>query len=183
MSKGNIKTQNLSGTKQSTQLASFDIIFRDQHKEKSLEYHNIQRKCKGNNHIRFPVCQCLFFSGNGSDIKIIEKCKSWDEAKNSNFRWRDTQIQGCHSYADNFLYWNIQNEVSEVQSEIAEQFSRLPGRNGFYLKLIVGDLNLTLPTNELKRKYKEDYEKWKLNLSFAILGICWFLKLLSHEFL
>ena len=25
-----------------------NVIFRDQHKEKSLEYHNIQRKCKGN---------------------------------------------------------------------------------------------------------------------------------------
>ena len=67
--------------------------------------------------------------------------------------------------------------MSEVQSEVAEQFSRLPGRNGFYLKLIVGDLNLTLPTNELKRKYKEDYEKWKLNLSFAILGWIIFVKI------
>ena len=40
--------------------------------------------------------------------------------------------------------------------------TRLPGNNGFYLRLIVGDLNLTLPTSELKRKYKENYEKWKL---------------------
>ena len=46
----------------------------------------------------------------------------------------------------------------------------MPGNNGFYLKQIVGDLNLTLPTAELKRKYKEDYEKWKLHCTFAILG-------------
>ena len=42
---------------------------------------------------------------------------------------------------------------------------------------------MTLPTNELKRKYKEDYEKWKLNLSFAILGlIIFFSNLLFDRF-
>ena len=66
MSKGNIKIPNPSGRHQesfafvriqdlSRKAASLplgypgpNLIFRDQHKEKSLEYHNIQRKCKGN---------------------------------------------------------------------------------------------------------------------------------------
>ena len=64
----------------------------------------------------------------------------------------------------------LKNNIQETRHEIEEHFSRLPGNNGFYLKLIVGDLNLTLPTAELKRKYKEDYEKWKLHCTFAILG-------------
>jgi len=113
---------------------------RDQHKEKSLEYHNIQRKCKA----EMDRISKLLKSVNR---EMKQKIQIFDEET-----------------------LKFKNEVSEVQSEVAEQFSRLPGRNGFYLKLIVGDLNLTLPTNELKRKYKEDYEKWKLNLSFAILA-------------
>ena len=53
-------------------------------------------------------------------------------------------------------------KINEQLQEIQEVETRLPGNNGFYLRLIVGDLNLTLPTSELKRKYKENYEKWKL---------------------
>ena len=64
----------------------------------------------------------------------------------------------------------FKEQITVAREEVQEQFTRLPGNNGFYLKLIVGDLNLTLPTAELKRKYKENYEKWKLQVTFAILG-------------
>ena len=57
---------------------------------------------------------------------------------------------------------DLKNEINDKINEIREVETRLPGNNGFYLRLIVGDLNLTLPTSELKRKYKENYEKWKL---------------------
>ena len=56
----------------------------------------------------------------------------------------------------------LKYQINHQLGEIEEVETRLPGNNGFYLRLIVGDLNLTLPTSELKRKYKENYEKWKL---------------------
>ena len=56
----------------------------------------------------------------------------------------------------------LKQKINQQLAEIGEVETRLPGNNGFYLRLIVGDLNLTLPTSELKRKYKESYEKWKM---------------------
>jgi len=62
----------------------------------------------------------------------------------------------------------LKRKINDQLESIKEVETRLPGNNGFYLRLIVGDLNLTLPTSELKRKYKENYEKWKLGMIFNI---------------
>jgi len=76
----------------------------------------------------------------------------------------------------------LKSKINEQLQEIQEVETRLPGNNGFYLRLIVGDLNLTLPTSELKRKYKENYEKWKLWCTLWILAFSVFNLVFHHRF-
>lgn len=76
----------------------------------------------------------------------------------------------------------LKQKINQQLAEIGEVETRLPGNNGFYLRLIVGDLNLTLPTSELKRKYKESYEKWKMWCTLTIFAFSLFNLFFHHRF-
>ncbi|XP_015787753.1 transmembrane protein 120A [Tetranychus urticae] len=47
----------------------------------------------------------------------------------------------------------------------------LPTQQSLYLKVILGDINVTLSNNEKKFKYKEQYEKFKLIVNALILVV------------
>jgi len=125
---------------------------RDRHRKDSLEYYNLERKCK-------------------AEMDRINKLLK-TLSREVKAKLHEPELESDR----------LKLEINDVKAAIAEQVSRLPGNNGFYLKQIVGDLNLTLPTAELKRKYKEDYEKWKLHCTFAILGFSIFNLIYSHRF-
>ncbi|XP_023773430.1 transmembrane protein 120B isoform X1 [Cyanistes caeruleus] len=45
----------------------------------------------------------------------------------------------------------------------------LPKRNGLYLNLVLGNVNVTLLSNQAKFAYKDEYEKFKLYLTIILL--------------
>lgn len=125
---------------------------RDEHAKMSSVYHQLQSKCKAE-----MTRHKRKFRGLKKDIQNIPKSQ------------HDDQIRG------------LDREIKDYLSRIHDVETRLPGNNGLYLRLIVGDLNVTLPTSELKRKYKESYEEWKLGISIAIAIFSVFNLIFSHR--
>merc|ERR1712130_770917 len=126
---------------------------RTNHQTKSIEFYHIQQKCKAEMERNAKKLRNL-----KRDLAGIAKSK------------HDEEVLA------------LKSKINEQLQEIQEVETRLPGNNGFYLRLIVGDLNLTLPTSELKRKYKENYEKWKLWCTLWILAFSVFNLVFHHRF-
>lgn len=69
----------------------------------------------------------------------------------------------------------LENDIlkRKIQLEGIEQ--TLPKKNGIYLRIILGNVNVSILNKEDKFKYKDEYEKFKLVLSI----ICFVLSLLN----
>ena len=63
----------------------------------------------------------------------------------------------------------ILDKIQARKRELEETSRFLPKRNGFYLRLIVGDINMVLDSKSEKFKYKDGYEKFKLACSVTLL--------------
>uniref|UniRef100_A0A8C6SIT4 Transmembrane protein 120A n=1 Tax=Neogobius melanostomus TaxID=47308 RepID=A0A8C6SIT4_9GOBI len=57
----------------------------------------------------------------------------------------------------------------ERSSAFAEMESFLPKKNGLYLNLVLGNVNVTLLNKQSKFAYKDEYEKFKLVLTVILL--------------
>ncbi|XP_077064942.1 transmembrane protein 120A-like [Siphateles boraxobius] len=76
------------------------------------------------------------------------------------------------------------NEVKEVKGHIQNMPSLifqmeafLPKKNGLYLSLVLGSVNVNLPSKEAKAEYKDEYERFKLYVTvilFLLTFICRF---------
>ncbi|CAK9300876.1 unnamed protein product [Gordionus sp. m RMFG-2023] len=69
-----------------------------------------------------------------------------------------------------------QKEIKELQDKISSRNvtlrsieTTLPKQSSLYLKIILGDINVSLSTNEKKFKYKENYEKFKITVTMIIV--------------
>ncbi|MGH0136115.1 UNVERIFIED_CONTAM: hypothetical protein FKN15_010897 [Acipenser sinensis] len=54
----------------------------------------------------------------------------------------------------------------------------LPKKNGLYLRLVLGNVNVTLLSKQAKFAYKDEYEKFKLCLTIIILVFSFSLRFL-----
>uniref|UniRef100_H2Y4A6 Transmembrane protein 120A n=1 Tax=Ciona savignyi TaxID=51511 RepID=H2Y4A6_CIOSA len=60
-------------------------------------------------------------------------------------------------------------KIDEQKRSLEDLGKFLPRKNGFYLRLIVGQINLILDSTAEKFRYKDEYEKFKLYCSVTML--------------
>ncbi|KAG7480607.1 hypothetical protein MATL_G00058190 [Megalops atlanticus] len=73
---------------------------------------------------------------------------------------------------------DIQSQIKEKQNVFFDMEAYLPKKNGLYLNLVLGNVNVTLLSTQAKFAYKDEYEKFKLYMTIILmLGAitCWFL--------
>lgn len=59
----------------------------------------------------------------------------------------------------------LENSILKRTAQLFQSEQTLPKENGIYLKIIVGNVNVSILNREEKFKYKDEYEKFKLILS------------------
>ncbi|KAF4790507.1 Transmembrane protein [Turdus rufiventris] len=67
------------------------------------------------------------------------------------------------------LIQEISSQIKERQNAFFDMEAYLPKRNGLYLNLVLGNVNVTLLSNQAKFAYKDEYEKFKLYLTIILL--------------
>ncbi|XP_077579532.1 transmembrane protein 120A-like [Stigmatopora nigra] len=78
----------------------------------------------------------------------------------------------------------MKDKIKIQTNALFEMEAFLPRKNGMYLSLVLGNVNVTLFSKQLKFAYKDEYEKFKLYLTFIMLlfsFICYFF--VSYRFL
>ncbi|XP_020366859.1 transmembrane protein 120B isoform X2 [Rhincodon typus] len=61
------------------------------------------------------------------------------------------------------------NDIKERRNVFFEMEAFLPKKNGLYLNLVLGNVNVTLLSKQAKFAYKDEYEKFKLYLTIILL--------------
>ncbi|XP_026640041.1 transmembrane protein 120B isoform X4 [Microtus ochrogaster] len=67
------------------------------------------------------------------------------------------------------LIQQIGANIKERQNVFFDMEAYLPKKNGLYLNLVLGNVNVTLLSNQAKFAYKDEYEKFKLYLTIILL--------------
>ncbi|XP_037000233.2 transmembrane protein 120B isoform X2 [Artibeus jamaicensis] len=67
------------------------------------------------------------------------------------------------------LVQQIDANIKERQNLFFDMEAYLPKKNGLYLNLVLGNVNVTLLSNQAKFAYKDEYEKFKLYLTIILL--------------
>ncbi|XP_037231362.1 transmembrane protein 120B isoform X1 [Falco rusticolus] len=67
------------------------------------------------------------------------------------------------------LIQEISSQIKERQNAFFDMEAYLPKKNGLYLNLVLGNVNVTLLSNQAKFAYKDEYEKFKLYLTIILL--------------
>ncbi|XP_065429378.1 ion channel TACAN isoform X1 [Chrysemys picta bellii] len=75
----------------------------------------------------------------------------------------------------------IQSLIKERQSIFFEMEAYLPKKNGLYLSLVLGNVNVTLLSKQAKFAYKDEYEKFKLYLTIILLIISFSCRFLHNS--
>ncbi|KAF7237006.1 hypothetical protein EYD10_16284 [Varanus komodoensis] len=65
----------------------------------------------------------------------------------------------------------LQSLIKERQNVFFDMEAYLPKKNGLYLSLVLGNVNVTLLSKQAKFAYKDEYEKFKLYLTIILLMI------------
>ncbi|KAF2880827.1 hypothetical protein ILUMI_25341 [Ignelater luminosus] len=108
------------------------------YQEKLLELDEYQKKCqKFITHQRYRM---------GIISKNLEKLKNQDSDDTSKIE-------------------ELENSLLKRTAQLFEIEQTLPKKNGIYLKIILGNVNVSILNKEEKFKYKDEYEKFKLILS------------------
>ncbi|KAK3754538.1 hypothetical protein RRG08_016727 [Elysia crispata] len=68
----------------------------------------------------------------------------------------------------------LKSEIAERKQAFREMEENLPHKNGIYLRIILGQVNVSLLTKEAKFIYKKDYETFKLTVSYLIVALAFF---------
>ncbi|XP_073972379.1 transmembrane protein 120 homolog [Rhodnius prolixus] len=82
----------------------------------------------------------------------------------------------------------IHRGAARRDANLAEMEHSLPKTNGMYLKIILGNVNVSILNKEDKFKYKDEYEKFKLILSvigflLSVSNLCTNIRVLELSFL
>lgn len=108
------------------------------YQEKLEELGSCQKQCLqgiGHQHYRLGIIL--------NQIKQLRKKKEYDEAKVN----------------------ELETNILKRKEQLHEIEQTLPKQNGIYLKIILGNVNVSILNREEKFKYKDEYEKFKLILS------------------
>ncbi|XP_064128226.1 transmembrane protein 120B isoform X7 [Loxodonta africana] len=76
----------------------------------------------------------------------------------------------CHASQEEVeLVQQMSANIRERQNIFFDMEAYLPKKNGLYLNLVLGNVNVTLLSNQAKFAYKDEYEKFKLYLTIILL--------------
>ncbi|KAG5272249.1 hypothetical protein AALO_G00163250 [Alosa alosa] len=64
---------------------------------------------------------------------------------------------------------DIESQIKDKQHVFFDMEAYLPKKNGLYLNLVLGNVNVTLLSNQAKFAYKDEYEKFKLYLTIILM--------------
>ncbi|XP_075710861.1 transmembrane protein 120B isoform X1 [Rhinoderma darwinii] len=73
------------------------------------------------------------------------------------------------SLGETDLIQQIDSTIKERHNVFFDMEAYLPKKNGLYLNLVLGNVNVTLLSNQAKFAYKDEYEKFKLYLTIILL--------------
>lgn len=103
-------------------------------------------------------------------------------------KYRIAIITKALSHVKNNKYDEVKEEILKREAQLNEIQQALPKESEWYLKVILGNVNVSILDKEEKLKYKSEYEKFKLILSavafiFAILNIVFVSRRLERLYL
>ncbi|CAL8278762.1 unnamed protein product [Merluccius merluccius] len=64
---------------------------------------------------------------------------------------------------------DIKVQIKEKENVFFDMEAYLPKKNGLYLNLVLGNVNVTLLSNQAKFAYKDEYEKFKLCMTIILM--------------
>ncbi|XP_028319076.1 transmembrane protein 120B isoform X2 [Gouania willdenowi] len=64
---------------------------------------------------------------------------------------------------------DIKTQIKDKENVFFDMEAYLPKRNGLYLNLVLGNVNVTLLSNQAKFAYKDEYEKFKLCMTIILM--------------
>ncbi|CAB1447786.1 unnamed protein product [Pleuronectes platessa] len=67
------------------------------------------------------------------------------------------------------LIADIKTQIKDKENVFFDMEAYLPKRNGLYLNLVLGNVNVTLLSNQAKFAYKDEYEKFKLYMTIILM--------------
>nr|XP_046230304.1 transmembrane protein 120B isoform X1 [Scatophagus argus] len=67
------------------------------------------------------------------------------------------------------LIADIKTQIKEKENVFFDMEAYLPKKNGLYLNLVLGNVNVTLLSNQAKFAYKDEYEKFKLYMTIILM--------------
>ncbi|RVE65757.1 hypothetical protein OJAV_G00119850 [Oryzias javanicus] len=67
------------------------------------------------------------------------------------------------------LLTHIKTQIKEREHVFFDMEAYLPKKNGLYLSLVLGNVNVTLLSNQAKFAYKDEYEKFKLYMTIILM--------------
>ncbi|KAM9793436.1 transmembrane protein 120B isoform 3-T3 [Syngnathus typhle] len=77
-------------------------------------------------------------------------------------------LQGCDDKQTQVIA-DIQCQIKEKENVFFDMEAYLPKKNGLYLNLVLGNVNVTLLSNQAKFAYKDEYEKFKLYMTIILM--------------
>ncbi|KAL4224085.1 hypothetical protein ACF0H5_017540 [Mactra antiquata] len=84
------------------------------------------------------------------------------------------------STADKACVNELEKKMLKRKSMFRDFEDHLPHKNGLYLNVILGQVNISLLNKEDKYLYKQDYERFKLTLSYIVLGLSFVLVFMHY---
>ncbi|XP_007564217.1 transmembrane protein 120A [Poecilia formosa] len=119
--------------------------------------------------------------------KLQSSCSSFIARQRKRLKEMSSQVNKCtkgSSADDAKTLGNIKEKVKTQEHAFSEMDAFLPKKNGLYLSLVLGNVNVTLLSKQSKFAYKDEYEKFKLCLTVILLllsFVCLFF--VSYRFL
>lgn len=85
-----------------------------------------------------------------------------------NYSLRRCKKEACTA-EERELIQSVHTQMKERQNVFFDMEAYLPKKNGLYLNLVLGNVNVTLLSNQAKFAYKDEYEKFKLYMTIILL--------------
>eukprot|EP00066_Takifugu_rubripes_P004742 XP_003968288.1 PREDICTED: transmembrane protein 120A-like [Takifugu rubripes] len=112
--------------------------------------------------------------------QLQDKCSSSISIQHERLKEVHQMVKRCNTGAsdeDAKILAQITGKIKATPSAFVEMETFLPKKNGLYLRLILGNVNVTLLSKQAKLAYKDEYEKFKLYLTVLLLllsVVCYF---------
>ncbi|ESO94067.1 hypothetical protein LOTGIDRAFT_239543 [Lottia gigantea] len=74
----------------------------------------------------------------------------------------------------------LKNDMSERKSVFRDMEEILPHKNGLYLSIILGSVNISLLNKADKFQYKQNYEKFKLTVTYVVMFLSAFMHFITE---